>query len=270
MTLTGWKNPRPLSGLSVVVTRPPHQAQELSHLLREAGARPVEVPTIVLREPSDWRPVDQALERVGEFDWITFTSANAVDAVRRRLARQGRDLSFLVGAKVAAIGEGTARALTASGLEPALVPSELRADALAEALGRAGVSGSRILLPRAAGARPVLPQRLTQLGAHVCEVHVYRAVPAPASPDRLRRLWTAKADVFTFTASSTVRAFAHLVGNQALAERGAGVRVATIGPITSGTARDLGIQVDIEAATYTLPGLVKAICEALGTATGRM
>lgn len=269
----------PLADRTVVVTRPPRRADALTTRLRTLGARVLEAPTIVLADPPDPGPLNAAARTLEEFDWLVFTSPAGVRQLERALAREtGRSLASISGPRVAAIGPSTAETARAAGLTVDLVPGSYRAESLLAALrrragagdggtGRLGggtartgpLDGVRFLLPRAAEARDVLPDGLAAAGAMIRVVTAYRAVPPePESLASLRdALASGTVDWITFTASSTVRNFVELVG----AEVG-DARVAAIGPVTAGTARDLGLEVDAMAEEYTIAGLVDALLRA--------
>ncbi|MDP9021268.1 MAG: uroporphyrinogen-III synthase [Actinomycetota bacterium] len=249
----------PLAGVSVLVTRAPEQAGELSAQIRALGGEPVEAPTIVIR-PGDRTALLDALRQVAaqRFIAVCFTSPNGVSAVAAVVeeARLGR--GFLAGVRVAAVGPATAAALREQlGIEPDLVPDTSTTDALGEAFA-AGTG--RVLLPRADIASDTLPRVLSARGYEPVTVDAYTTAPperlTPGVADRL----AADIDLLAFTSSSTVRNFVRLVGD--LPWRG---RVVTIGPVTSTTCRELGIEVAEEAARHDLDGLVEALIRAAAT-----
>lgn len=250
---------RPLQGRTVVVTRPRDQADPLVRALRDRGARVVEYPTIRISAPREAAPLRRALERVEAYDWVVFTSVNGVRHVLEELGELGRAPEVLEEARLAAIGPSTAGSLEEAGLTVDVVPDEYRAEALADALRRAGAAeGARVLLARAAEARDVLRDRLEEGGASVDEVAAYETEPGrPDDADLERRMREGEIDWLTFTASSTVRNFVRMAGM-----RIGPARVACIGPITARTARELGLPVHAVADEYTVPGLVRALTEA--------
>lgn len=281
------RDEKPLAGRRVVVTRPPGQADSMARRLRELGAEPVACPTIRIVPPEDPAPLRRAARDVGEYAWILFTSVNGVDRFASALGREGKEPGATLpsGARIAAIGPSTAEKVEERfGAEPDVVPEEYRAEALvlavrrraaqeevppatarsaagdvAEEDGGRELEGDRILLPRAAEAREVLPERLEAAGADVDEVAAYRAVP-PDEGDLSavrEQLRAGEIDWLTFTASSTVRNFVSALGTDV-----GGARVAAIGPITAGTARELGLTVDVVAEEYTVPGLIEALIRA--------
>jgi uroporphyrinogen III methyltransferase/synthase len=250
-----WFERRPLAGRTVVVTRPRAQAGGFAAALEEMGAEVVPLPAIRIAPAPDPEPLRQAVRCAGTFDWIVFTSVNGVARFFAALADAGRDARALAPARIAAIGPATAAELAKHAIIPDLVPGEYVAEAAVEALAAEGVAGKRVLLPRAEIARAVLPDELRARGAEVVDVAAYRTVPdGEGAAEVRRRLDAGEIDWVTFTASSTVRTFAELVG----ADVGR-ARVASIGPVTSGTARELGMRVDVEAAEYTIPGLLAAL-----------
>lgn len=275
-----WFDNRPLSGKRVLVTRTREQASQLSALLRDYGAEAVECPTIEIQPVEDFSEMDVALSRLSEYDWVIFTSVHGVRSVLSRLNDLGRSADALAECRLAAIGPATARVLKGAGLRVAYQPEEYVAEAIVE--GLAGVAGKRILLPRADIARESLAVGLGEKGAVVDEVDAYRTVSASAEAGPVRQMLAAgQIAAVTFTSSSTVRNFVALLerapGNKEQGtgnkERGTGnkkrgvvgllkgVKVACIGPITSKTAREMGLHVDVVAKEYTIPGLVQALEE---------
>lgn len=245
----------PLAGQRVLVTRPRADAEELCALLVAEGADPVSIPVVRLRslrteiELESWR----ARIRAGDFDLLVFTSANAV----RQLAVRPPDGGTV---ELYAIGPGTARAAAHLGWDPQRTPDRFIAESLADLLVNSGVSGRRVLLPRAAGARDVLPRTLEAEGARVEVVELYRAEPELDSAKALRaELAEGRLDWLTFTSSSTVSAFAELAGQALLSP---GCRVACIGPVTARTAMALGLKPSVVAPVHSLEGLVAAVAAA--------
>jgi uroporphyrinogen III methyltransferase/synthase len=202
-----------------------------------------------------------------EFDWLVFTSVNGVRMFFERLRALGRDVRVLHGARVAAVGPQTAQDLADRGLLPDVVPAEFRAEGVAEAMVAAGASGQRVLLPRAAGAREILPVLLRESGATVEEVHSYQTIIARVDVGEVRNLLQDNAvDLVTFTSSSTVRNFLSLLGPDAsdLLRR---TKVGCIGPITADTAAGAGLDVAIQPAAYTVPAFAEAILQHFATTT---
>ncbi len=258
-----WFERRPLFGRRVLVTRTREQAGALAELLAQEGAEVVECPAIALAPPARPEKLDRALERLASYDWVVFTSVNGVERFFARLDETGRDVRALHRARIAAIGPETARALARRHLRADLVPDEFRAEGLVAALPPEEVRGKRFLLPRAAGARAVLPDSLRAAGAEVDEVETYRSVMPEESVARLAAVLEERPpDVLTFTSSSTVTHFLALL-NRALPGTGrtriANARVACIGPITAATAREHGLRVDVVPSEYTVPALAAAV-----------
>ncbi|WP_447972498.1 uroporphyrinogen-III C-methyltransferase [Nitrospira sp. Kam-Ns4a] len=256
-----WFERRPLFGKRVLVTRPREQASELADLLAEAGAEPVECPMIQVVPPEDWGDVDAALAELARYQWLVFTSVNGVRQFLERLHRQGQDVRALAGLRLCCIGPRTAEELGRWGLRADLVPSEYQAEGLLETLLEAGVAGQRVLIPRAAVARELLPEQLRRRGCEVRVVTVYRTVLPSVEVETLKaRLRNRELDVLTFTSSSTAANFRQLFESRAeMAELTAGMTVACIGPITARTASELGLSVAVTARENTIPALVEAI-----------
>jgi len=256
---------RPLQGRCVVVTRPREQAGEMVAWLSEAGARTVLCPTLCIEPVAAMTAIDHAMDHLGEQTWVIFTSANGVHCFMRRMDERGLDLRAFAGSRVAAIGPATGEALAARGLRVDLVPQRYQAEGLLDALD-ADLSGQRILIPRAREARDILPETLRQRGAQVEVLTVYQAVPELADEQVAalsREMAAGHIDAVTFTSSSTVTRFIDLFakGEAAAMLRRHHIAVACIGPITAKTARDLDLQVAVEASSFTIPGLVAALSE---------
>jgi uroporphyrinogen III methyltransferase/synthase len=254
-----WFERKPLFGRRIVITRPRLQAAEFAELLEASGAEVVPFPTIETVPPASLAPLDDAIRRADQFDWVVFTSANAVRVFFTRLEKLGADVRDWHRSRFAAIGPQTAKAVQQHCVRVETVPDEFRAEAVAALLAQVGVGGQRILLPRAAGARDVLPTRLRALGATVEEVVTYTTVLPQANADELHeQLLRGDVDLVTFTSSSTVHNF---VAAFAGSPHGvlAHARVGCIGPITAETAHSYGMQVTIQPATYTIPAFADAI-----------
>lgn len=254
-----WWDSRPLFGKRVLVTRSREQAGSLSVLLREYGAEPVEVPVLEIAPPESYEAMDGAIERLGSYAWVVFTSANGVKTFMERLETLGLDVRALAGVRLAAIGPATAQQLREYHLKVDLVPSEYVAEEVAAALISTGVSGKKVLLPRADLARETLAVELEKAGALVDNVVAYRTVAARNDLARLReQLAAGEIDVATFASSSTVRYLVSGLGEDAVPLLSRSL-IACIGPITAGTARELGLRVDVMAPEHTIPGLVEAL-----------
>ncbi len=258
-----WYERRPLFGRRVVVTRARAQAGELSVELERLGAEVYEFPTIEIRAPEDFGPLDTAIGELDSFGWLVFTSVNGVEAFLGRLRHHGLDLRAVPRrAKVAAIGPATARKIEEVGLRVDVVPEEYRAEALIEVLEASSLAGERVLIPRAKVAREILPEKLREAGAQVVVAPAYESAPSSEGREELaRRLEAGEVDCVTFTASSTVENFVGAFGAEEASRLLSGTRVACIGPITAETARGHGLGVDAEAKEYTMAGLVEAVTD---------
>jgi len=262
-----WFETRPLFGQTIVVTRTRQQASGLSERLAELGANVIEAPTIELMVPADWTAVDEVLKSIAAFDWIVFTSQNGVQFTRQRLTELGLDARAFGGAKLAAIGDSTARAIREKlFLSVDLCPQSFVAEALAdEFAARNAVRGRRFLLLRADIARPLLRERLLADGAaEVRDVAVYETKPSDALPgELLDALEKKQVNWVTFTSSSTAKNFAALLGPD-YRQRLEGVKIASIGPITTGTLNELGLPLTIQAESFDIDGLIDAIVSTSG------
>lgn len=261
-----WFDERPLFGRRIVVTRSREQAGDLVELLESLGAEPIEAPMIRVMPPDDYGPLDKAVAEAGSYDWVVFTSANAVDYFMRRVAAGDGDIRNLKGVKLVAIGPATADRLARHGLKVDLEPAESRAEAIVQSLREVGeISGKRFLLPRADIAREVLPDELRKNGADVTEVTAYRTVLAEiereGDPDIYRMLLEKRIDVVTFTSASTVKNFVQIFGAEQAADLLNATAVASIGPVTAEAAEQYGIKTAILPKQYTIPALVDAIVE---------
>jgi uroporphyrinogen III methyltransferase / synthase len=251
-----WFESRPLFGRSVVVTRAREQASLLRHRLEGLGAEVIELPAIAIE------PISFDLPDLDRYGWLVFTSANGVAAfVDRGLASAGLDARALSGLRLAVIGPGTANALATRGLRPDLLPERFVAESLLEAFPPPRTDGERVLLARAAQARDVLPAGLSDRGYEVDVLPVYRTVSATPDPAALERVRTGDVDALTFTSSSTVTNLCDLLGEVPARQP----LVASIGPVTSKTAMERGLRVDVEATEHTIDGLVDALLRALGS-----
>ena len=256
-----WFEHLPLFGKRIVITRAREQAGVLREALAELGAEVIEIPTIELRDPSSWAPLDQAIGRLGEFQYLLVTSANGVSNFLSRLKLSGRDARDLKGLTIGAIGPATAAEFAKSGITVDFVPKEYRAEGLLDALAGKDLRGESFLIPRAKVARDLVPRVLEERGARVEVVEAYVTVVPEFPAGELEQLMNPPPDAITFTSSSTASNFARLCADRPLSQLIAGAAVASIGPITSDTLRKLGLEVAIEAAESTIPGLVKALVE---------
>lgn len=235
----------PLAGQTIVVTRARKQAGALSQRLRALGAEVIELPLI------EFQALDFAIPDWGAYDWAIFTSANGVEFFFERVEPRP-------GPKLCAIGPATAAALRARGLEPDVIPPEFVGESVVEALREAGIGGRRVLLARAEEARDVIPAELARMGAGVDVLAVYRTAPPAGIEQKAREVFeTIRPDWVTLTSSSTVRHLMAAVPARLLA----GVKLASIGPVTSQTAREAGLEITVEAAEYTIDGLAQALAD---------
>ncbi|MGB8328887.1 MAG: uroporphyrinogen-III C-methyltransferase, partial [Polyangiales bacterium] len=244
-----WFDTKPLFGKRIVVTRAVQQSGSLAALLRDEGAQPILAPTIRIGPPPDPGPLLDAVTHLDRYDWIVFTSANAVEAVFSAIVQGGLDLRALAGAKVCAIGSKTGGALAAGGIRADLIPDDARAEGVLAALRPLLGDRARVLLPRAEVAREILPSSLRDAGATVDVVVAYQNLPPePAEIQRIRDLVDpAESDAVLFTSSSTVRNLFEVLGDGAL-ERLNALDLFSIGPVTTECAEGLGLRI---AATAT-------------------
>ncbi|MGI8891800.1 MAG: uroporphyrinogen-III C-methyltransferase [Chthoniobacterales bacterium] len=251
-----WHRARPLSGRRIVVTRTRKQAGALSEQLRDLGAEVMELPTIRIEPPSDLRAFAELVQDAHSYDWIIFTSPNGVTAFFDMFYKLYGDARDIGGVKIAAIGPATAARVREHHLQVDLQPDEFVAEAVVREFKKKGdVENMRILIARAEEARDLLPTELGALGAIVDVAFTYRTVAETVDrTDARSRLAAEGADMITFTSSSTVENFLALG-----LPWPTGMEVASIGPITSRTARDRGLTVAVEAPQHDIPGLVKAI-----------
>jgi len=268
-----WFERRPLLGRRILVTRPRETREEaaesraslraepsLAEQLAELGATVLRVPAFRLVPPEDMRPVLDAIDRVETFHWLLFTSARAVERFLGELLRRREDIRVLAGVRIAAIGLPTARAVERYHLKVDLYPSEFVAEAVLTEFAKQGkLRGQRLLLPRAAGARRVLPRGLAEMGAEVLEVELYRSEPDPdQDPDILASLAERAPDLVTFASSSAVRGLRAVVSRETFAAICRSTPAVVIGPVTAEAAREAGFTVAAEASPHTIPALVEA------------
>jgi uroporphyrinogen III methyltransferase / synthase len=257
-----WYESKPLFGKRIVVTRSRDQASIFAEKLIDLGATTIEFPTIDVVPPASWDELDGAVNTIETFDWMIFTSANAVKFFMERLRALGKDLRMLKGVNICVVGPKTAEALEAYGLRPDLVPSEFKAEGVLSALGGVKVKGHKFLIPRAKVARELIPDKLRELGALVTVATAYENVKPAADAERAKKLFEEKKiAAVTFTSSSTVNNFIEILGQKEYKSLLAGVAVACIGPVTAKTAEEYGMKVDIMPKEYTIPALVEAMVE---------
>lgn len=256
-----WFESRPLFGRRIAVTRSRQQAGGLIEALRELGADAYELPTIRIEPPKEKIAFVEALADVRSYDWIVFTSPNGVEAFFDAFFAAHEDARDLGGARIAVIGNGTAKKVREYHYAVDLIPEEFVAESLLKSFKELDVEHLRILLPRAAGAREMLAVELEKLGAIVDDVPVYQTVPETEDlAGGIKRFREEGADLISFTSASTASHFMAL--GLPLPE---GLKTASIGPVTSAAMRSLGLPVDLEANQHDIPGLVEAILNFLTT-----
>jgi uroporphyrinogen III methyltransferase/synthase len=260
-----WFENLPLFGKRVVVTRPRDQAGALAGRLVQLGAVPYLLPAVAIQEPNDWGPVDEALRSLARFDWLVFTSANGVHALLGRLFTLGRDLRYLGGLKLAAIGPKTAEALREYHLAADLIPARFQSENLAAALLEKIEPGQRVLLARADRGRDLLRHELARR-CSVEQVAVYTQVDAIAAGDAvLDHVRRGEVDFITLTSSNIARALIRSLDATSLARLQAGeIRLVSISPVTSADIRAFGLPVAAEASTATTEGIIEALVKLQG------
>ena len=249
----------PLAGTRILVGRARHQASTLSAGLRSLGASVVEIPFIEIRNPQSFQPLDDALKNLKTYDWLILTSVNGVEALWSRLRELRIAKSRLKHLQIAAIGPATKKAIVKHGLKVKMVPEEYVAESVVKGL-RDKVQGKRVLLVRAKVARDLIPDELRAAGAAVDVAEAYETVVPEKSKTRLRTLMKSarRPHVVTFTSSSTAKNFAELLGLAQLRTLNK-TQLASIGPVTSATLRELQLPPAIEAREFTMGGLIRAI-----------
>ena len=240
-----WFESRPLFGLTIAVTRARTQSSELVSQLTFLGAEVLEVPTIEIAPPDSLDALDQSIGSLGQTDWVVFTSTNAVSGFMSRIFELGHDLRVLANVKIATIGQATADAVQKYHLTVDLQPVKRVSEGLVEAFCELGdLNGVKILIPGAQESRRVLADGLSEAGAHVTEVSVYKTVQPKTLPERFRDVVAdGTLDLITFTSSSTVENLVAMLDHPTVLQ---GVKVACIGPITAQTARDHGFDVTLQ------------------------
>ncbi len=251
-----WYERLPLFGQRIVVTRDREQSSELAEPLESLGAEALLLPAIEIREAANPKPLDDAIARLESYDWLIFTSANGVRYFVDALDKSPHDLRSLK-SRICAIGPATKAAVEALHLKVDLMPKEYVAESMLEAFAKESLQFRRILLPRAAVARDLVPRELSRRGATVDVVEAYQTVAPVDLAERARAILDRKPHWITFTSSSTVTNFIAAVGREALRE----IKVASIGPITSATLREHNVQPTVEAQPHTISGLVRALTE---------
>jgi uroporphyrinogen III methyltransferase / synthase len=255
-----WYERLPLFGQRIVITRPREEAARSAAMIEALGAEVLVAPTVALRPITDPGPLDAAIDRLPEYDWLVFTSAAGVRFFLTRLKECGRDLRALGHLRIAAIGPTTAEALAQFHLKADLVPDSYRSESLAQALGLAA-TGCKILLARADRGRPLLKDVLQQV-ADVDQVAVYHNADVESLPDLVvERVLNGAVDWITLTSSAIATRFYDLLPEAARQRIGRDIRLATLSPVTTGTVTRLGWSVAAEAVEFTWEGLIQAMIE---------
>jgi len=253
-----WFDTKPLFGKGVVITRPERQADDLAKLLAAQGANAIAFPTIAIEPPADWSELDRAFDQLEHYNWLIFTSANGVHFFFERLRHKGRDVRDLKGIKICCIGPATARQLEDRGINVDTVPDEFIAEGILKSFAAMDLSGKKILIPRAAKAREILPEGLKKQGADVTVATTYRTVNSGRKKEELITWINAgDVDVITFTSSSTVTNFVEIMGADYMLPPD--IKIACIGPVTAATAKKAGFPIDISQEEYTMEGLVQSL-----------
>ncbi|MBW2609328.1 MAG: uroporphyrinogen-III C-methyltransferase [Deltaproteobacteria bacterium] len=259
-----WFEKSPLFGKRIMVTRAREQASDFLAGLSELGAECIEFPTIEIIPPISWKGLDEAIRSMERYQWVLFTSVNGVKFFFQRVEVIGKDARDLKGIKIGAIGPKTAQALHERGIRPDLVPDEYKAEAVVELFKNQKEKALRVLLPRAARAREVLPEELEKMGAQVNVVEAYRTVKPDNNKDMIREmLEKGEIHMVTFTSSSTVTNFVEMFesDSQGLGKWMADIAVACIGPVTARTAEENGLKVSLMPQEYTIEALTSAIVQ---------
>lgn len=254
---------RRLQGKTILITRAKKQATLLSDMLAAEGARVLQAPAIeIIEKPEAIEKLRQELLRADSYDWLVLTSVNSVIIVDSLLKELGKDWKWPADLRVACIGTATGARVKEAGGTVDLIPPKFQAESLAEELLKEAAAGKKILLPRAEGSRRVLVEELQKHGAEVSEIQIYRAeVPSGGREELQRLLHQEKIDFITFTSSSTVHHFVEMAGDLLSGIDFHKIKIASIGPITSTTLHEYSLPVAIEAAEFTMSGLVDAIAE---------
>ncbi|MFH2093854.1 MAG: uroporphyrinogen-III C-methyltransferase [Pseudomonadota bacterium] len=255
-----WFDNRPLFGKKIIVTRARAQSSSMVSTLDKLGAQCIEIPTIRIDAPKDLSPLKKAIDNIKDYDWLVLTSVNGVKYFFDTLFDMGKDVRVLGHLKFACIGPVTKERLQEYGIISDILPDTYRAESVVDAFSSVEIKGKRILLPRAKKARTILPEELTKMGAIVEEVIAYEtSLCEDGKQELITLLENKEVDAVTFTSSSTVSNFMSLLESKDAKTLLKDVVTASIGPITSDTARSLGIEPDIEAQDYTIQGLTDAL-----------
>ena len=253
---------KPLAGKRIVVTRAVEQSQPVAEALRDAGADPLLLPLVAFTPPESFSELDDFLKTVGEYDWVFFTSQNALRAVEERGAALGLALSHILkDAMIAAVGPATAGAIRTTGLRVAYVSHVHRGEALAEELA-SEVAGRRVFLPRSDRANPELIEALHRHGAKVRAFVAYKTVPPDADAQRVQQtLAKGTWDAILFFSPSAVHHLSEMLGTERFRDLSARSAFVAIGPITEKALRAEGVDRLIVAADTTVPACLAALAE---------
>jgi len=255
-----WFDKKPLFGKRIIITRARAQASGLVSMLTRLGAQCIEIPTIQIVPPRDLNPLKESIKNINNYDWLVFTSVNGVKFFFDTLFDMGKDVRVLGHLKFACIGPVTRERLKDFGIISDILPETYRAESVIDAFSSVEIKDKKVLLPRAKKARTILPEKLTGMGAQVDEIIAYETlINDDGKKELIFRLENDEIDVVTFTSSSTVSNFMSQLESKDTKKLLKKVVTASIGPITSDTARSLDIEPTIEAEEYTIPGLVKSL-----------
>lgn len=265
----GWLERKPLWGKTIVVTRARTQASGLLKKIRDLGGEAIEFPAITIQKENDLSSLYDAFTNLASYNWLIFTSVNAVEIFFEEMKLQQLDIRKLSGIKIAAIGPATRERLEKLGLMVDLVPDEYRVEAIVAAIRPNLATGDKVLLPRARNAREILPDEIRKMGVSVDEILLYEAVPTTdISATVIEQIRQGKVDYICFTSSSTVHNFVQILGAEWITGFNQSVKVACIGPVTAESAREKGFSVDLIAGEYTIQGLLNVIIEDVASGGG--
>lgn len=259
--IINWYETKELFGKTIVVTRPKSQAYDFIKLLEAQGANVIPFPTIEITPPTSYKALDKAINSIEQYDWIVFTSVNGVKSFFNRLKELNKDIRELHRAKIAAIGEVTAKEIKNLGIKVDVVPNDFKAEGLIRIFKNEKIKDSKILIPRAKVARDILPESLVKIGAKVQVVTTYiTKQPGKAKARNMIKLLNEeKIDMITFTSSSTVRNFFELIPD--FKQKKNRPLLASIGPITANTLEELGYKSTIIPKKYTVDDLANNIVD---------
>ncbi len=259
----GWFEKKPLFGKRILITRGREQSRKMAAGISDQAGEAVLFPTISFMPPTDYAPLDKAIQNIGTYDWVIFTSVNGVEKFFQRFFEVQDDIRKMAGPRIGAIGPVTAAEIRKRGLKVDLLAREFVAEGVLESFSKEQVTGKRFLIPRAENAREILPEGLAKMGGIVDVVAVYRTgFPEKADIAEIKAMLAEKKlNAITFTSSSTVTHFVEMMGADNLGTILDGVVIASIGPVTSSTIKEQGLSVHVEASVYTVDGLVKALAE---------